>query len=635
MTIKNMTEINENVLADLEEASACRAEKRAWGRAWFIAALLLTAEFGLARAQAPNPGNYSSAKFAVQQSRGQRVAMRDGVHLSVDIYRPEASGQYPAVLSITPYDNNAGWKARAKWFAERGYVAVLADTRGRYDSEGEWNPFNPKQKTDGYDLVEWIAKQAWCNGRVGMYGPSYMGWETWWTATQAPPSLKAIVPEVAPPDQFRNTPYQDGVFDGWMLNWVMMMAGRTNQAPIVDPGVPDRLAQVLKHRPYTEWTRILGVMDAPWFDTWMQKNLSTAEYWKGISYQTPESYSKVTAPSLAVSGWFDSDHPGTPMNYVAMKQYGATSEARRPRLVIGPWVHWPIATRSVAGIDYGAEAAIDWDGYVTRWFDHFLKGIDNGVESDPPVHVFVMGANKWRAEEDWPLPETQWTKYYLSSQGRANSLKGDGLLTPTPPQTESSDTYVYDPVNPTQSPTGPNGQTDGPLDTRLSAIGDEVLVYQTPPLESPVEVTGPIEATLYAATSARDTDWFVRLVDVQPDGRSLLLAEGVMRARNRNPSNEGRFNSAQLSTIEPGKVYQYTIQFWRGTANVFQQGHRIRVEISSSWYPKFLPNLNAGADNVAMVSMSEAVIARQTVHHGPQYPSHILLPVIPARGAVR
>jgi putative CocE/NonD family hydrolase len=249
--------------------------------------------------------------------------------------------------------------------------------------------------------------------------------------------------------------------------------------------------------------------------------------------------------------------------------------------------------------------------------------------------VFVMGENRWHAEQDWPPPQAKPTKYYFSSQGHADLLSGNGVLTSTAPRKEVADSYTYDPRNPTMDPSNyisePNGHLDGAWDTRSSVSDEAVLIYQTPPLESAVEVIGPIEATLYAATSARDTDWMVRLVDVQPDGRASLLADGAMRARNRDPARDGGFNAAQLSVIEPGKVYKYTIRFWRGTANVFQPGHRIRVEISSSWYPFFLPNLNTGADNLARVDMSEAVVAHQTIHHGPKFPSYIVLPVTATR----
>ena len=605
-------------------------------RMWLFPAALLRLLLGLAVAQAPDPGKYSVACYELHERRGVTVPMRDGVHLSVDIFAPVSSDKVPSILLITPYSKANDWKW-ARWFAERGYVVVIADSRGRFDSEGTFDPFDVKFKTDGYDLVEWVAQQRWSNGKVGMIGGSYTGWTQWWTASAVPPHLAAIAPEAAPPDAFENVPYQNGVLTGWFIDLAAGMSGRTFQNGGIGRywGWGERRVKDFKHTPYSDINAYRGIESAPWFKGLYRQNKAGDAYWKGISYQGQEHYSKMTVPSVAFSGWFDADYPGTPMNYIGMNKFGATPEARRPSLIIGPWNHG-LNERVVAGIDYGPEATIDIDGYIVRWFDHFLKGMDNGVEKDPPVYVFVMGENKWHAEQDWPLPQAKRTKYYLASGGRANSLKGDGVLTASLPSQDQSDFYTYDPSNPTRDPFEAypehNGHLDGPLDTRLSAFGDEVLVYQTPPLESAVEVTGPIEATLYAATSARDTDWMVRLVDVQPDGRTLLLTEGVMRARNRDPSNEGRFNAAQLSSIEPGKTYEYTIRFWRGTGNLFQRGHRIRVEISSSWFPYFLPNLNSGADNVAMTSMSDAVVAHQTVRHGPKYPSHILLPVIPPRG---
>jgi len=602
-----------------------------------LTCLLLNAASLPAAAQAPDPGAYSASKYELQELRGVAVPMRDGVRLSANIYAPKLPEKVPSILAITPYGKGLSEWDDARWFAKRGYVVVLVDSRGRYDSEGTWDPFDAKHKTDGYDLVEWMAQQLWSNGKVGMIGGSYGGWTQWWTADTAPPHLTAIVPAVAPADHFEDGPYRNGVLLGnWMPDWAAGMSGRTAQSSGKPGAYGGWSREDYKHTPYIDINAYRGLESAPWFAKWYQQNKSTDPYWKGIAYQGMEHYSRMVVPSLAFTGWFDVVHSGSPMNYLGMRKFGATPEARRPSLVIGPWTHG-INERVVGGIDYGPESTIDVKGYTVRWLDHFLKGIENGVERDPPVYVFVMGENKWHAEQDWPLPQTKPTKYYLVSGGHANSLKGDGTLTTSPPREDESDRYTYNPRNPTLDPfeSYPNrsGHIDGALDTRLSAIGDEVLVYQTHPLESPVEVTGPIEATLYAATSARDTDWMVRLVDVQPDGRALLLADGAMRARNRDPANEGRFNAAQLSTIDPDKVYQYTIRFWRGTGNLFQQGHRIRVEVSSSWFPFFLPNLNTGADNLAMVSMSEAVVAHQTVRHGPSYPSHILLPVIPTRSA--
>src|ERR1017187_8764186 len=583
----------------------------------------------VAGAQAPAAGDYSAATFAVKETRGNLVRMRDGVRLSVDLYRPDAPGRHASILSVTPYDNT-GPRERARWFAERGYVVVLADSRGRYDSEGEWDPFTPQHKTDGYDLVEWMAKQDWSNGRVGVIGASYGGWTQWWTASEVPPSLKAIAPEVVPADAFRNFPYQEGVLVAAALDWAAMMSGRTQQT--VDTGAyvgwTNTRYRDLLRTPYVELNQARGLVNSPWFEKWIRQNHSTDPYWSAISYQNAATWSKIAVPSLNFTGWFDAAFPGTFANYVGMRQHGSTPDARRPLLVIGPWPH-AVYGRVTGHFDYGPKAAIDLDGCITRWFDHWLKGVTNGVERDPPVRVFVMGEDAWHAEENWPLPQTHFTKYYLQSAGRANSLRGNGVIGTTIPALDGSDTYVYDPAHPTRSPFTGGHTEDGAVDSRLAAMGDEVLVYDTPPLDADIEVTGPIEAQLYAATSAEDTDWMVRLVDVYPDGYAALLAEGLMRARNRDPSREGRYNAAALTTVQPDSILEYTIEFWRPTANVFRKGHRIRVEISSSYYPYYLRNLNSGAENIGLVSESEAKVATQTIHHGPRYPSHIVLPVIP------
>jgi putative CocE/NonD family hydrolase len=583
-------------------------------------------------AQAPDPGKYAAEQFEVQASRGHKVPARDGTRLSVDVYRPTAAGRFPGILQHTPYNNNApGLVNKAKWFARRGYAVALSDVRGRYDSEGDWDPFDRKHKTDGYDLVGWLARQPWCCGRVGMTGGSYQGWTQWWTATQAPPALKAIAPEVAPPDQFRNAPYQDGVLAGWMMDWAAMMSGRTTQVVGDGPysGFAASRARDLMHTPYVELNEFRGALDSPWFTNYIRHNLSTADYWRDISYQGKDNYSKMTVPSLNVTGWFDANFPGTPMNYEGMRRHGPTAEARRPTLVIGPWTHGINAGRKLLGFDYGADAVISWDGYVCRWFDHFLKGIDNGVTQDPAVYLFVMGRNRWYAEKEWPLPQTRWTKYFLHGEGNANTASGDGVLGTKPPGDEPCDSYTYDPARPTLSPVSANGHLDGPVDTRKAAAGKDVLVYTTPPLTEEVEVTGPVTMKLYAATSARDTDWMARLIDVQPGGYAALLCDGVLRARCRDPKQGGAFNSEKLSAIEPDKVYEYSLQFWRATGNVFARGHRIRVEISSSYYPYYMRNLNTGADNVGLETT--AVVARQKVYHDAERPSHVVLPLIPRR----
>jgi putative CocE/NonD family hydrolase len=578
--------------------------------------------------QPPQGASYSTSQYEVLAEQDRRVSMRDGVELMVDIFRPQAEGRFPAVLLQTPY-NKSGQVARAKDYAARGYVVVNTDSRGRFESRGQWDPFSPKHKTDGYDLVQWIAQQPWCNGNVGTYGLSYMGWTQWWTASQAPPALKAIVPEVAPPDQFYNAPYQNGILVCWMMDWAGMMSGRRPHVAGPGPygGFAVRREEAYARLPYIDFDKTRGFQSNDWWRKWIRQNTAGGDYWQGIAYQTPERYESVKVPSLAITGWFDANFPGTPMNYLGMKEHGGTPAARRPRMVIGPWEHIINRHRVAAGVDFGRQATIDWNGYVLRWFDYHLKGISNGVLDDPPVHLFVMGRNQWRAAEDWPLPQTQFTRFYLHSQGQANSSTGDGALSTQPPADEPADRYTYDPHDPTPSAAFANGHIDGPRDISHSARRPDVLVYETEPLTEDMEIVGPITARLFAATSAHDTDWMIRLADVHPDGRALFLGEGVIRARHRDPSRRGAFNPNQLSTIEPHQPYEYTIEFWRPTGNVFLRGHRIRIEISSSYYPYYLRNPNSSSDNIGLVKGFQS--ADQAVFHDAARPSYVLLPVIP------
>ena len=581
-------------------------------------------------AQPPPPGDYSPVKYEVVAELDCDAPMRDGVTLKIDIFRPQAEGRFPAVLLQTPY-NKSGQAPRAEKFAARGYVVVNSDSRGRFESGGEWDPFSPNHKTDGYDLVQWVAEQKWCNGNVGTYGLSYMGWTQWWTAAQAPSALRAIVPEVAPPDHFSNCPYQNGILVSWMVDWAGTMSARLPHRTGPGPygGFAVNRREAYGKLPYIDFDKTRNYKPNAWWRKWIEQNTGDGEYWRAIAYQTPESYAQVKVPSLAISGWFDANFPGTTMNYLGVQQYGGSPAARRPRIVIGPWEHIINRHRTAAGVDFGPQAIIDWDGYVLRWFDYHLKGIDNGVQQDPPVHVFVMGRNKWRAAQEWPLPQTRFTKYYLHSGGKANSSRGDGSLSPQHPGNEPPDRYIYDPDDPTPSAAFANGHIDGPRDISASAARRDVLVYDTPKLTEEVEIVGPITARLFAATSARDTDWMIRLSDVHPDGRVLFLAEGVMRARHRDPGRHGAFSPNKLSTIEPLQPYDYTIEFWRSTGNVFAQGHRIRIEISSSYYPYYLRNPNSGQDNIGLATKFQT--ARQTVFHDAERPSHVVFPVIPPR----
>lgn len=582
-----------------------------------------------AAAQPPQALNYSPIQYEITEERNLDAPVRDGALLKCDIFRPAAEGRFPAILQITPYNKN-GMATRAQKFAPRGYVVVNVDSRGRFESGGDWDPFSPKHKTDGYDLVQWIAEQPWCNGNVGMYGLSYMGWTQWWTASQAPPALKAIVPEVAPPDHFYNCPYQNGIFVSWMMDWAGNMSARLphSAGPGGYGGFAEGRVEAYSKLPYIDFDKTRNYLPNDWWRKWILQNTAEGEYWKAIAYQTPEDYARITVPSLAITGWFDADFPGSPMNYLAMKEHGGTPEARRPRMVIGPWQHIINTERIAAGVDFGPDAIIDWDGYVLRWFDYHLKGIENGVLGDPPVHVFVMGRNAWRAAKDWPLPQTMFTKYFFHSGGQANGAAGDGHLSTEAPGEEAPDHYTYNPLDPTPSPAFANGHIDGPRDVQTSSARNDVLVYDTPELTEDVEVVGPITATLFAATSGHDTDWMIRIIDVHPDGRALFLGEGVMRARHRNPDKHGAFNPNALTTLTPGEPYEYTLEFHRPTGNLFKQGHRIRIEISSSYFPYYLRNPNTPEPNIGLATEFQTVT--QTVLHDAAHTSHVVLPIIPA-----
>jgi putative CocE/NonD family hydrolase len=298
---------------------------------------------------------------------------------------------------------------------------------------------------------------------------------------------------------------------------------------------------------------------------------------------------------------------------------------------VGPWVHTDRPKQGYGVLDFGVDSIIDLYALYLRWMDRWLKGIENGVENEPPLRLFMMGKNIWRTADKWPLPETQWTPFYLRSGGRANSLFGDGTLaTGMPGGGEPADRYTYNPEDPV--PTlgmDPNGEV-APLDHRPVEYRDDVLVYSTEALEEELEVTGPIQASVYASSSALDTDWTVKLLDVYPDGKAVNLWDGILRARYRDPAairagvpSPGQFENPEL--LEPGKIYRFFIEVGV-VSNVFLKGHKIRVEVSSSNFPRFDRNLNNGGK---LGVDTEIVAADQTVYHDAGRPSHILLPVIP------
>jgi len=541
----------------------------------------------------------------------QRVRMRDGVELSADVYRPDSTGKFPVILSRTPYNKNGGSTlAIARYFVPRGYVFVAMDVRGRGDSDGEFVPYRNDGR-DGYDTIEWCAKQTWSTGKIGTIGGSYNGRIQWLTALEQPPHLTTMIAMVTPSDPFVEWP--TGLPIPMGISWYHFTAGRVLQnMDAVD------WARIHRHLPMKTMDEAAGRPNRYWKEQFDHAQLD--EWWEPLRYQN--KFDRVKVPVLHISGWYDDEQVGTPLNFSGMTTKGATPEIRRSqKLLMGPWPHAVNSTSKLGEVDFGPTAVIDLNGYWLRWFDYWLKGIDNGIMREPSARIFVMGENRWIDENEWPIARTQWVKYYLHSGGRANSLFGDGSLSTSLPDNQPFDSYVNDPARPVPFITEPSfaqiGSTD---DYRAVERRDDVLVYTTPALTEGVQVCGPITARLFAASSARDTDFMMKLLDVWPNGYAQRLTDGMVRARFRS-------GMERPSLIEPGRVYEYTIDLWN-TCQMFKQGHSIRVEVASTAFPKYDRNPNTGE---ALGTSTRLETAQQKIYHDRERASHVLLPIVPRR----
>ena len=567
------------------------------------------------------------------------MMLRDGIITYVDVCRPDAPGRFPALLQRTPYDKSAA-RSRAEPLdaaraAMQGYAVVVQDVRGRYSSGGEFYTF-VNEMDDGYDSVQWVASQPWCTGKVGMYGISYVGSTQWLAAKARPPALAAMAPGVTASDFHEGWVWQGGAFElglnlAWTIgsltaaNWAnlsrRLLLPSSEQEKLIK--ARDNLWAGYRCLPMQDLLELKGSL-APYYYDWLA-HPEYDGYWKKISIE--ESHHEITVPAFNVGGWYDLFLGGTIRNYARMREMGATEEARLgQRLVIGPWVHAATPGNVAGAYNFGMRAssvALDLPGMMLRYYDHWLKGEDNGVMEDKPVRIFVMGENVWREEEEWPLGRATDVRYHLHSRGRANTLNGDGWLSPEMPGDEPPDVYIYNPIDPVPT-CGGGVETDPPFlapgvfDQRPVETRPDVLVYTTPPLERDTEVTGPITATLYATSSAVDTDFTAKLVDVEPSGYARNLTDGIIRARFRQPRQPA-------SLIQAGQVYRYDIDLW-ATSNLFKRGHRIRLEISSSNFPRFDRNTNTGEP---IGTDGGFVSAMQTVFHTQECPSHVTLPVVP------
>ena len=537
-----------------------------------------------------------------------RVPMRDGVTLSADVYRPDTPDPVPVILVRTPYDNGvAAHVAAGKRWAQRGYAYVVQDVRGRGESDGEFYPL-VTEANDGFDTIAWITRQPWSNKRVGMMGGSYLGWVQVYAAALKPEGLVTIVPSVTPPDPDRNFPVQFGAYEPSTLSWLLAISGRTMQ----DISEHD-LRGAYSHLPLYGADLLLGRTLKAWRD-WLD-HPTRDEYWKAQAYQ--ERLKGASIPMLHISGWYDDVLVGTTENFANLNDHP------NQFLMIGPWGHRINTSRQIGAIDFGPQAVVDLDAIYLRWFDRWLKDIPNGVEHDSKVRAFRMGDNRWLTEDEWPPARTRFTRYYLTSRGRANSRFGDGRLVTNAAGTTTTDSYRADPLDAFPFVTDDAfSQIGGPDDYRKVEERKDVLVYTTAPLARPMDVCGPLSVRLFAASSARDTDWATKVLAVRSDGFALRLNDGIVRARFR----QGREKQIPL---EPGRVEQYDIDNW-STCIRLGAGWRLRLEVASHAFPKFDRNMQTGGP---IGKEATGVVATQTVYHGGERASYLMVPIVPPRTA--
>ena len=547
------------------------------------------------------------------------VPMRDGVDLSADVYLPPGDGPFPTLLCRTVYGKQSGeictdlaylqeWVPR---FLGGGYAAVMQDCRGRYDSGGDYVPYI-YEAPDGADTLAWLAAQPWCDGNIGMFGQSYVAFTQLQAALSGHPALKGILPVGNQEDNFGYFLMDGGVLQLQNFVWGINSGRRTMNCTSFEFLDVEAL---YRHMPLRE--AVSGIfrpaywkfLDHPTFD----------DSWQ--TYGLKDKYGMIQAPAHFVTGWYDNLSREVVKTYAGLKQGGGTAEARDlTRIIVGPWSHDLDRADRNGDIDLGPGGEFDLPGLHLDWYDRRLKGIDRGIDDRPPVRIYVMGDAEWRDENEWPLARTEYRPLYLHSGGDARSASGNGSLSVDPPAREPADRFVYDPADPVPTLGGCDVILDnaGPKDRAQLQRRRDILVFTGDPLDRDLEVTGPVTMTLYAASSTPDTDFTATLCDVHPDGRAIIVCEGIRRARYRDSVTDP-------TLMTPGVPYRFTIDMWQ-TSQVFKAGHRLRVEVSSSNFPRFDRNPNMGGELWNETAMQTAT---QTVFHDRDRPSHVLLPVIP------
>jgi uncharacterized protein len=533
------------------------------------------------------------------------VPMRDGINLATDVYLPPSDDQSPAILGRTPYTKGhpAFQKLVDAWNG-RGYALVIQDVRGRGDSEGQFTP-EVNEGPDGHDAVEWVATQPWSNGQVAIRGASYGAMSAWLAACERPPHLRALIVAASPSDPFVETPAPADT--PMSVNWYRLVDGR-----ILQNLDTVEWTAVYEHLPLETMDERAGFRSLYFREAVRHETLD--EFWEAHRFQ--DRLPELDLPVLHISGWYDDELVGTPLNFTKMRQ------GRNPagqRMLIGPWGHQVNTTRKLGEVDFGPEALIDLERYEADWLDSTLGRAP--AQTDPPVRLFVMGSNTWRDESDWPVPGTRFTEFFLRSGGNANSRFGDGRLTQeAPTDSEPADAFTYDPARPVPFLTDESSaQIGGPDDYAAVEQRGDVLCYSSEALDEDVEVTGPVRVVLFASSSAVDTDFAAKLVDVHPSGFCQRLCDGLVRARYREGFD-------RIALLEPNAVYEFKIDLW-STSQVFKAGHRIRLEVTSSAFPKQDRNLNTGEPFATGTRM---VTAENRVFHDARHPSRLILPIVPS-----
>lgn len=537
-----------------------------------------------------------------------RIPMRDGVSLSANIFRPLATGRWPVLLVRTPYDEGSQLTPHYRAFVEHGFALVIQDVRGRSDSGGAFQPLS-QEGPDGEDTLNWIGHEPWCDGKIGMFGGSYAGIAQWQAALRNSPYLKAIFPVVSGYDDYYDRFYSRG--GAMKLGHRLLWISENLRAPgFVRPD----LNHFMWHLPLRTSDRIVSGESVDFY----QRSLNHPSYddfWRSLS--TREKLDRIRVPVFAVGGWFDNYAESDLEAFSTLRKLG-----RQAYVMVGPWAH---NSAERLAVDFGPGSAVPLRRIQFKWFDHWLKGQDT-IQQFAPARIFTMGENRWDEEDVWPPANAHMEEWYLSGKGNAETLNGDGKLQPKLSRHEASDPYVYDPHKPVPTLGGAiccNAKIlpPGPMDQRPIEGRHDMLVFTSQPLKVDLQVTGVVRALVYVSTSARDTDFTAKLIDVAPDGTATGLTDGILRLRYR-----GGVERPELA--KPGEIYSITIDAGP-TSNVFRQGHRIRLEIASSNFPRFDRNPNTGR---AIADETELRIAHQTVYHGGRYPSALMLPVVSRPG---